>query len=146
MDSGSGHTLFPTAIGVCGLAWGPAGITAVQLPEQDPEATRARLLKHAGTSDAVEEAPDAIRAAITGVQALLNGEPRQLLELALDMARLTDFQRRAYAIARAIPPGGFSARGGALTKLRMLAIEGAVPGGTPDLFADPTPTTKETQA
>lgn len=32
-------------------------------------------------------------------------------------------------------PGGFSARGGALTKLRMLAIEGAVPGGTPDLFA-----------
>ena len=32
-------------------------------------------------------------------------------------------------------PGGFSARGGALTKLRMLAIEGAVPGGTPYLFA-----------
>jgi methylated-DNA-[protein]-cysteine S-methyltransferase len=181
MDSGSGHTLFDTALGTCGIAWGPAGITAVQLPEQDPEATRARLLKHAGPSDAVIKPPDAIRAAIAGIQSLLNGEPCQLLELELDMARLSDFQRRAYAIARAIPPGqtrtygevaaelgdpglaravgqamghnpfapvvpchrvlaaghrpgGFSASGGALTKLRMLANEGAVPGGTPDLF------------
>ena len=182
MNSGSGHTLFQTALGPCGIAWGPAGITAVQLPEQDPEATLTRLLKHTGPCDAVEAPPDAIRAAITGIQALLDGQPRQLLELELDMARLTDFQRRAYAIARAIPPGqtrtygevaaelgdpglaravgqamganpfapvipchrvlaaghqpgGFSARGGALTKLRMLAIEGAVPRGTPDLFA-----------
>jgi methylated-DNA-[protein]-cysteine S-methyltransferase len=31
--------------------------------------------------------------------------------------------------------GGFSARGGADTKLRMLAIEGAVVAGQPDLFA-----------
>ena len=31
-------------------------------------------------------------------------------------------------------PGGFSAGGGALTKLRMLRIEGACPGGTPSLF------------
>lgn len=187
MPGSAGHTLFSTAIGPCGIAWGPAGITAVQLPEPDAEATRARLLKNADSSDAVDYArdndlPDAIRAAITGIQALLRGEPRQLLELELDMARLTNFQRRAYAIARAIPPGqtrtygevaaelgdpglaravgqamghnpfapvvpchrvlaaghkpgGFSASGGALTKLRMLAIEGAVPDGTPDLFA-----------
>ena len=31
-------------------------------------------------------------------------------------------------------PGGFSGGGGALTKIRMLAIEGAAPGGTPSLF------------
>ena len=31
-------------------------------------------------------------------------------------------------------PGGFSAGGGALTKLRMLQIEGACLGGTPSLF------------
>ena len=30
--------------------------------------------------------------------------------------------------------GGFSAHGGALTKMRMLTIEGACPGGTPSLF------------
>ena len=34
---------------------------------------------------------------------LLNGQSRPLLELELDMARLTPFQRRAYAVARAIP-------------------------------------------
>ena len=181
---GCGHTLFDTPLGTCGIAWGPTGITAVQLPEPNAEATRARLLKSAGPCPEVSEPPDAVLAAITGIQALLNGEPRQLLELELDMARLTPFQRRAYAIARAIPPGqtrtygevaaelgdpglaravgqamganpfapvvpchrvlaaghqpgGFSASGGALTKLRMLAIEGAVPGGTPDLFTGP---------
>ena len=31
-------------------------------------------------------------------------------------------------------PGGFSAPGGALTKLALLSIEGAAPGGQPDLF------------
>jgi methylated-DNA-[protein]-cysteine S-methyltransferase len=31
-------------------------------------------------------------------------------------------------------PGGFSAEGGATTKLRMLAIEGARPSGTASLF------------
>lgn len=31
-------------------------------------------------------------------------------------------------------PGGFSGGEGPLTKLRMLAIEGAAPGGTPSLF------------
>lgn len=32
-------------------------------------------------------------------------------------------------------PGGFSARGGLRTKLRLLTIEGASPTGQPDLFA-----------
>ncbi|MGS5085831.1 methylated-DNA--[protein]-cysteine S-methyltransferase [Hydrogenophaga sp. A37] len=178
-----GHALFDTVIGACGIAWGSHGITAVQLPEPNAQATRARLLKSAGGCPEVSDPPDAVRAAITGIQALLNGEPRQLLELELDLERLTPFQRQAYAIARAIPPGqtrtygeiaqelgdpslaravgqamghnpfapvvpchrvlaagqkpgGFSASGGALTKLRMLAIEGAVPGGTPSLFDD----------
>jgi methylated-DNA-[protein]-cysteine S-methyltransferase len=31
-------------------------------------------------------------------------------------------------------PGGFSAPGGVDTKLRMLQIEGAAPGGQPSLF------------
>jgi methylated-DNA-[protein]-cysteine S-methyltransferase len=36
----SGHALFPTAIGVCGIAWGPNGVLAVQLPEADAPRTR----------------------------------------------------------------------------------------------------------
>lgn len=178
-----GHTLFDTAIGVCGIAWGPGGVVAVQLPEADAPRTRARLLKGLPDLPDVAQPPAAVQAAIEGVQALMNGEARNLLEVVLDEARLTPFQRDVYAIARAIPPGqtrtygeiakelgdvgmaravgqamghnpfapivpchrvlaagnrpgGFSAGGGALTKLRMLAIEGARPSGTASLFDD----------
>ncbi|MDP2018505.1 methylated-DNA--[protein]-cysteine S-methyltransferase [Hydrogenophaga sp.] len=182
MDEG-GHALFDTAIGVCGIAWGPGGMVAVQLPEADAARTRARLLKGLPPLPEVARPPAEVRAAIEGVQALMNGESRDLCEVSLDMSRLTPFQREVYAIARAIPPGqtrtygeiarelgdlglsravgqalghnpfapivpchrvlaagnrpgGFSAGGGAITKLRMLTIEGARPSGTAPLFDD----------
>ena len=40
-----GHALFETAIGACGLAWGPAGLIGVLLPEASAEATRTRLTR-----------------------------------------------------------------------------------------------------
>jgi len=171
-----GHALFSTAIGVCGLAWGPNGLLAVQLPEADPQRTRERLLK--GLPPLPQAPPPAsVQAAIEGVQAVLEGRSRSdLREIALDMTRLTPFQRQVYEFVRAIPPGqtrtygevaqalgdadlaravgqamghnpfapvvpchrvlaagnkpgGFSAGGGARTKLRMLMIEGALERG-----------------
>lgn len=172
MEKG-GHALFNTAIGVCGIAWGPLGVLAVQLPEADSASTREGLLK--GLTTLAEDAlPPSVQAAIEGVQALLEGRSRSALrEIALDMTRLTPFQREVYAYVRAIPPGqtrtygevaqalgdaslaravgqamghnpyapvvpchrvlaagnkpgGFSAGGGARTKLRLLMIEGAL--------------------
>ena len=38
-----GVAVFDTAIGTCGIAWGPHGITGVQFPERSAESTRARL-------------------------------------------------------------------------------------------------------
>ncbi|MCW5652412.1 methylated-DNA--[protein]-cysteine S-methyltransferase [Hydrogenophaga sp.] len=176
--AGCGHALFPTAIGECGIAWGPGGVLAVQLPEPEAARTRARLLAGLPVLPEVTP-PDAVRTAIEGVQALLAGRTRSdLREITLDMRRLTPFQRQVYECVRAIPPGetrtygevaqalgdpglaraigqamghnpfapvvpchrvlaaggrpgGFSASGGARTKLRMLAIEGAL---EPDLF------------
>ena len=61
----AGFALFFTSIGRCGVAWGPAGITAVQLPEVDEAATRARLLRRAsGGAEAIPPRPvaDAVRA------------------------------------------------------------------------------------
>jgi methylated-DNA-[protein]-cysteine S-methyltransferase len=182
MEEG-GHALFDTAIGVCGIAWGQNGVVAVQLPEADLAGTRARLLKGLSPLPEVASPPDAVQAAIEGVQALMKSEARDLREVELDMSGLTPFQRAVYAVARAIPPGqtrtygdiarelgdvglsravgqalghnpfapivpchrvlaagnrpgGFSAGGGAATKLRMLAIEGARPSGTAPLFDD----------
>jgi methylated-DNA-[protein]-cysteine S-methyltransferase len=174
------HTVFDTAIGPCGIAWGDAGIAGVQLPERDAAATRASLARR---HPAAVEAPPthAIRQAIDDIVRLLAGEPRDLSGVTLDMAGIPPFRRLLYAVLRGVPAGstlsygalaarlgdgcaardvgeamgrnpfpiivpchrvvgaggrlgGFSAPGGAATKLRMLNIEQAAIGEAPGLF------------
>ena len=99
-----GFTLFETAIGFCGLVWGERGIVGVQLPEATREKTRARLARR--YPEAAETDPPApMRHAIEAIISLLNGEASDLGDVELDMEGLAPFQRRAYALARAIPPG-----------------------------------------
>ncbi len=180
MTPATGFALFPTALGDCGIAWGPKGIAGVQLPEADRAAAFARLRRRFPGFAEGTMPPEAARAA-DGVRALLAGEQPDLLDVVLDEAGVPDFHRRVYALARRIPPGqtrtygevaaelgdkglaravgqamganpfapvvpchrvlaangrpgGFSAHGGALVKLRMLAIEGARPNGMASLF------------
>ena len=224
----TGHALFATRVGPCGVAWGPGGLVAFQLPEVDgPAATRTRMLRGVqlrrpgSYAMAAQEVhlPDSVVQAIAGVQVLMAGHgewseeaptpgnARQLrdgpvlpdlrsrrappagvalpdlAELVLDWHGVSDFHCRVYALTRAIAPGhtrtygeiardlgevglsravgqalglnpfapvipchrvlaagaqpgGFSGGGGALTKLRMLEIEGAAWGGTRSLFGD----------
>lgn len=87
------HALFDTAIGECGLAWGPRGITAVRLPgpmrfDGDPA-----------------EPPPAVAEAIRRVQALLDGAKDDLRDVELDPDGVPEFNQRVYAVTRAIPPG-----------------------------------------
>jgi len=166
-----GFALFETALGTCGLAWGPNGIVGVQLPEREEAETRRRLKRRFPDAQEVAPPPE-IRRALDGIVALLRGESTDLAAVVLDMERVPSFNRRVYEVARTIPPGstltygeiaarlgerrlarevgqalsenpfaivvpchrvvaaggktgGFSARGGVKTKLRMLAIEGA---------------------
>ncbi len=162
-------TLFKTAIGACGIAWGERGIRGLQLPESSEEKARARLSRR--FRQATEAPPPAtIRDAIDLIVRHLRGEASDLSGVELDMEAVPEFERRVYDIARAIPAGstltygeigtrlgdkllsrdvgqalgrnpfpivvpchrgvaaggklgGFSARGGASTKLRLLAIE-----------------------
>ncbi|WP_436770776.1 methylated-DNA--[protein]-cysteine S-methyltransferase, partial [Yinghuangia sp. YIM S09857] len=102
-----GSTLFDTAIGRCGIAWGPRGVTRVQLPERDDRATRARLAGGAepGAHGGADVPPPEVRAAIEAIRALLGGEPRDLNDIVLDLDGVPEFNRRVYAVARAIPPG-----------------------------------------
>jgi methylated-DNA-[protein]-cysteine S-methyltransferase len=112
---------------------------------------------------------------------LLEGKPKDLSGVVLDLDGVPEFHRGVYDIARTIPPGrtmtygeiakrlggvelsrdvgqalgrnpcpivvpchrvlaagdkpgGFSANGGVTTKLKMLAIEGAIINHTPSLF------------
>ena len=104
MTTTLGFALFDTAIGACGIAWGEHALTGVQLPEASAHATRARMERR--FVDAPEAAPPPdVQRAIDGIVALLQGEPRDLLEVPLDMAGVPEFHRRVYDIARRILPG-----------------------------------------
>jgi methylated-DNA-[protein]-cysteine S-methyltransferase len=174
------YTLFETAIGWAGLAWGSRGLVGVHLPERDPEKTRRGLRRR--FPEAVEvTAPRDLATAIDGIRALMRGEKADLSATVLDVARVPAFNARVYEITRTIPAGetltygeianrlgdkllardvgaalgqnpwpivvpchrvtgaggelgGFSARGGAHTKFKLLAIEGARAAAQADLF------------
>jgi methylated-DNA-[protein]-cysteine S-methyltransferase len=179
--SGQNLAIFDTAIGPCAIVWGERGLLGVQIPEASEAATRARMVKR---FPAAQEAapPSRIQDVIAGVRALLRGERRDLVDVAIDDDGVPEFNRRVYAIVRRVPPGntitygeiaerlgdkalaravgqamgenrcpivmpchrvlaasgksgGFSAPGGVVTKLKLLTIEGAQPGG-PTLFDD----------
>ena len=102
--SDRGHTLFDTAIGACGVAWGPHGITAIQLPEPTPAETTTRLLRRLGDLPAAAP-PPAVRRWIDAIVALMEGHAVDLGDVPLDMDGVPPFHARAYAVARAIPPG-----------------------------------------
>jgi methylated-DNA-[protein]-cysteine S-methyltransferase len=173
-------TLFDTAIGICGIEWGPRGINGLQLPMGSAEKTLARIRQRHG--DVAQAEPTAeVQRAIDRIVELLAGKPDDLLDISLDLDGVPEFNRGVYDIARTIPPGktmtygdiarklggvelsrdvgqalgrnpcpivvpchrvlaagnkpgGFSARGGVDTKLKMLAIEGAAVNHTPSLF------------
>ena len=97
-------TLFPTAIGVCGIVWNARGVTLVQLPEASEARTRARICQR--RPDARESLPPApIASAISDIGALLGGAPADLAGVELDMDEVPPFNRRVYELARKIPPG-----------------------------------------
>lgn len=175
--------MFETAIGACGLAWGPKGLLGVLLPEGEAGRTRTRLMRQ---FPELAEAgpPDEISEGIRRIAGLLGGARDDLRDLALDLSLVGRFDADVYEEARAIPlgetitygtlaarigdpaqaravgqalgrnpwpivvpchritaaegkTGGFSAPGGAATKLRILEIEGALDADRLPLFAHP---------
>jgi len=174
------YALFDTAIGICGIEWGPRGINGVQLPMGSAEKTTKRI--HQRHADIAEAEPTAdVQRVIDRIVDLLKGKADDLIDIVLDLEDVPEFNRSVYQIARTIPPGrtvtygdiakrlggvelsrdvgqalgrnpcpivvpchrvlaagnkpgGFSANGGVSTKLKMLAIEGAIVNHTPNLF------------
>jgi methylated-DNA-[protein]-cysteine S-methyltransferase len=99
-----GFAIFETPIGACGIAWGPRGITGLQLPETTAQGTRTRLQRR--WAGAIETPPPAgVQRAIDRVLALLAGEAVDLSDIPLDLEAAPDFHRKVYEVARTIPPG-----------------------------------------
>ncbi|VVJ25362.1 Methylated-DNA--protein-cysteine methyltransferase (EC [Amycolatopsis camponoti] len=100
----TGLTVFDTAIGVCGLAWRGDVVAGTSLPDGDAARTRASLARR--FPDAVEGPPPSpVQAAVDGIVALLSGARVELASVPLDFSGVPEFNRRAYEIARTIPPG-----------------------------------------
>ncbi|MQT13568.1 methylated-DNA--[protein]-cysteine S-methyltransferase [Segnochrobactrum spirostomi] len=102
--SAGGFTLFDTAIGRCGLAWGAAGLVAVQLPDPDERGLRSRLAARAPGLETVSPPPFATDA-ILRIMRLFEGARDDLATVPLDMTGVPTFHRDVYALTRAIPPG-----------------------------------------
>jgi len=96
--------LFETAVGGCGLVWGARGIVGVLLPDASDAATRARARRrYPGARESAP--PDDVQRVLRRVQALLDGQRDDLEDVALDLSAIPEFNRRVYAVARAIHPG-----------------------------------------
>lgn len=99
-----GFSLFQTSIGRCALVFGDEAIATVCLPDNDPDATRRRVLRHFPA--ACEATPTAVaHDAITRIVSLLAGRPSDLSPIPLDMSDVPPFHRRVYEVTRQIPPG-----------------------------------------
>jgi len=99
-----GFTLFDTPIGTCSLVWKGATIVGLRLPEESAAATRTRIQRR--WPGAEEQAPDTTLQAVIGrVLRLLAGEAVDLSDVPLDFGDAPDFHKRAYQVARTIPPG-----------------------------------------
>ena len=103
MDA-SGFSFFETPIGVCGLAWNTVGLRAVQLPGEEPSRFRSSLARAAPEAAAMPP-PARVQQWIAAICGLLQGEPRDLHEVQLDMEAVSDFPRQVYELARQIRPG-----------------------------------------
>jgi methylated-DNA-[protein]-cysteine S-methyltransferase len=93
-------TLFPTALGACGIAWRDALVIATRLPEAG---TGSRFAARIGATRG--EPPPAISRAIAAITALLEGEHTDLSFIACDFSGVDAFASRVYAATRAIAPG-----------------------------------------
>jgi len=101
---GRAYTIFDTAVGRCGIAWGEPGIVGVQLPQAREIETRKRLFQLYPDARETHPPPN-VEAAIEGIVALLRGEMSDFSDVTLDMGGIHVFDQRVYQMTCRIPRG-----------------------------------------
>lgn len=103
IETGIGITACQTALGWVGIAWSARGLVALTLPQP----TRADVLRHLPSSRGPAPAPPSgldLAALASKLRRYFDGQ-EVAFEEPLDLTVGTDFQRRVWAITRAIPRG-----------------------------------------
>jgi methylated-DNA-[protein]-cysteine S-methyltransferase len=98
------YTLFETAIGVCGVAWTDRGLSRLQLPERDRQATERRLTA-GSTVTWAHPMPEQVARAIGSLQAYFEGRAVDLSDVDLDLSCAAPFHRKVYAATRTVGRG-----------------------------------------
>lgn len=99
------YSLFDTALGRCGLAWGGGGILSVSFAESDDAKTRASLMRRAQDAVEVTKPPGEIAHVVSDIIALFEGKVRDLSYASLDLTGIAEFDRTLYDLTLAIRPG-----------------------------------------
>ena len=97
-----GYARFDTSFGTCFIAWSEQGVVRVRLPEvADGRAPRP----HEDFGGREADPPPFVAASIRDIASHLGGDLRDFRGALLDLSTTSDFPRRVYAAARAIPAG-----------------------------------------
>ena len=103
-DPTTAFCLFDTAAGGCALVWGEGGIVGVLLPEPTDQATRLKARRRYPGAAEAASTPE-LQRVIERIRGLLAGGRDDLEDIVLDLSAIPPFNRRVYAVARAIHPG-----------------------------------------
>jgi len=105
------YCLFPTPLGLCGIAWSesngidaPFAIVSFQLPESTADVAEARIAQSAD-ADTASEAPPSIAEIIERVRKHLTGELQDFRDIPVDLSGAAPFVRRVCEAVREIPAG-----------------------------------------
>ncbi len=112
--------VFPTGLGEFGIGWTEAGICRLLLPDSAPDRLRQQL----GGEPAIP--PPAIADTISLIQLYAEGERVDLASVPLDLARLPEFHRRAYALLVEIGYGETTTYGAMARQLGGVSLSRAV--------------------
>jgi methylated-DNA-[protein]-cysteine S-methyltransferase len=99
------HTLFPTAFGICGVAWNDTGLTGFQLPEATDSETESQLVAKACSLPASYPLPPWVQNVIEQVQQHLKGNLQDFIGTRLDWSQVSEFQQAVYRQTLVIKPG-----------------------------------------
>ena len=112
----SAFALFDSALGVCAIAWSGAGITGLLLPDGDADTTQALARRRFASAGECQPSPP-VADVIADIQRLLDGEPRDLSRVRLDLTGVADFDRRVYAAITTVGPGDTTTYGAIAARL-----------------------------
>jgi O-6-methylguanine DNA methyltransferase len=104
-----GIHFFDTSLGPSGLAWTAAGIDALELPGEDLDHTRERLIarvtRASGQRPVLARSPESVRELAARIRRHLRGRLDPFADVPVDLTRASPYARRVYTALRQVPPG-----------------------------------------